>query len=82
MEHYQISNSSAYETLNSAVQNVSKKYALNSQMGFLGLQLTDEAMRHVIAIAYMMKNGSWDAHQYTVDSDGVGHLKFMMKLKI
>ncbi len=73
---YQIANASAYETLNSAVQNVSKKYALNDQVGYIALQFTDEAWRHIVMLSYLIKDGSWDAHTYHIDENGNGVIKY------
>jgi hypothetical protein len=68
--HYQVANASMYEVLNSSFQNVTKKYVLNDQVGHAMNQYTDEVARHITMIAFMLKEGSWDAHTYNIDKNG------------
>lgn len=67
---YQIANASMYEVINSYAQNITKTHVLNDQLGHALNQYTDEAFRHITMIAFMLRDGSWDAHTIKTDDKG------------
>lgn len=75
-KHYQVANASMYEIVNSYAQNVTKKFVLNQQLGHAMNQYTDEIFRHITMIAFMINDGSWDAHGFNSKATGLSQLVY------